>query len=83
MIRYGMFFGRCFVTTREEHHFQDELLIEMPCDGKVVTWNAEKRRMETTSIPAAVDATPTEGSSNLITSGAVYSAIVQTLNTEV
>lgn len=52
-------------------------------DGKVIKWNAEKRRMETTSIPAAVDATPTEGSSNLITSGAVYSAIVQTLNTEV
>lgn len=30
-----------------------------------------------------IDSVPTEGSNNLITSGAVYSAIVQTLNTEV
>lgn len=52
-------------------------------DRKVVTWNATNKRMETTSIPAVVDDTPTEGSNNLITSGAVYSAIVQTLNTEV
>lgn len=33
--------------------------------------------------PAYIDSVPTEGSNNLITSGAVYSAIVQTLNTEV
>lgn len=51
--------------------------------GKVITWNEANRRMETTGIPAAVDGIPTENSSNLITSGAVYSAIVQTLNTEV
>lgn len=34
-----------------------------------------------TKVP--IDSVPTEGSNNLITSGAVYSAIVQTLNTEV
>ena len=52
MIRYGMFFGRCFVTTREEHHFQDELLIEMPFDGKVI-WNgvAYKTSLCTARIP--------------------------------
>lgn len=37
----------------------------------------------TGDISQAVDTVPTEGSQNLITSGAVYSAIVQTLNTEV
>lgn len=41
-------------------------------DGKVVTWNAAKKRIETTTIPAVVDDTPTEGSSNLVTSGAVW-----------
>lgn len=52
-------------------------------DGNIVTWNKLYKRIQTTNIPAAVDAVPTEGSNNLITSGAVYSAIVQTLNTEV
>ena len=33
--------------------------------------------------PTYIDSVPTEGSNNLITSGAVYSAIVQALNTEV
>lgn len=34
-----------------------------------------------TKVP--IDSVPTEGSNNLITSGAVYSAIMQALNTEV
>lgn len=41
-------------------------------NGKIVTWNATKRRMETTTIPAVVDSAPTNGSSNLVTSGAVW-----------